>query len=306
MIFSMTGFSSKVLTLSDKEDPNKLMQDLCLTISLKSLNSRFFEFNCKIPFWLNQIETDLMKHIKSHLHRGNIFLSIYAGSCNIITNIEPSTAIISNYLKAIDNIKSSFNLEGSINLKDLLTLPNIFESKEFTPNQKIINKIVLEIESLVQALIESRKNEGSHIEKDLKNRLKIIKRLLKELENKAVKFFAEKKNLLAKKAEKQKEELLQLPNIDQNFLQNLIAYNQLDKIDIHEELIRFDYGIKNLTSLLNSKDIQKGKKIDFIIQELFREINTISSKSSDAEINRIAIDIKVELEKIREQAQNIL
>lgn len=307
MIFSMTGFSSKAFTLSDNEDPNKITKDLCLTISLKSLNSRFFEFNCKIPFWLSSIETDLIKHIKEHLHRGNVFLSIYAANGNnIITGIEPSISTISNYLKSIDHIKASFNVEGNIALKDILTLPNIFESKEFSPNQNIINRIIDEVDLLVKALIEARKNEGSFIEKDLKRRVKIIKGLLKELEDKAAKFFSEKKSTLAKKAEKLKEEIIQLTTIDQSFFQNLTAYNQLDKIDIHEEIIRFDYGVKNLTSLINSKEIQKGKKIDFIIQELFREINTISSKSSDAEINRLAIDIKVELEKIREQAQNIL
>jgi len=307
MIFSMTGFSSKIFSLSDQEDPTKGPKDLCLTISLKSLNSRFFEFNCKIPFWLSSIETDLIKHIKSNLYRGNVFLSIYAPNGNtIVTGVEPSIPIISNYLRAIDQIKTSFNIEGSIALKDILALPNIFEAKEFAPNQEIINKVTAEIDLLVKALVESRKSEGLFIEKDLKGRLKIIKSLLKQLEEKAAQFFSEKKSLLAKKAEKLKEEIQALTNLDQNFFQNLTAYNQLDKIDIHEEITRFDYGIKNLTSLLNSKDIQKGKKIDFIIQELFREINTVSSKSSDAEINRLAIDIKVELEKIREQAQNIL
>lgn len=303
----MTGFSSKAFTLSDHDDSQKLCKDLCLTISLKSLNSRFFEFNCKIPFWLSSIETDLIKDIKAHLHRGNVFLSIYAtNGNNIVTGIEPSINTISNYLRAIDHIKTSFNVEGNIALKDILTLPNIFESKEFSPNQEIINKITAEVDLLVKALVEARKNEGAFIEKDLKQRLKIIKSLLKELEDKAAKFFSEKKCLLNKKAEKMKEELVNLTTVEQNFFQNLTAYNQLDKIDIHEEITRFDYGVKNLSSLLNSKEIQKGKKIDFIIQELFREINTISSKSSDAEINRIAIDIKVELEKIREQAQNIL
>lgn len=307
MIFSMTGFSSKIFTLSDQNDCSKTSKDLSLTISLKSLNSRFFEFNCKIPFWLSSIETDLIKHIKSNLHRGNVFLSIYAANGNnIVTEVEPSIAIISNYLRAIDQIKTSFNVEGSISLKDILALPNIFEAKEFAPNQELINKVTTEIDLLVKALIEARKNEGLFIEKDLKTRLKLIKSLLKDLEEKAAKFFAEKKASLAKKAEALKEEILNLKNLDQTFFQNLTAYNQLDKIDIHEEITRFDYGVKNLTSLLNSKDIQKGKKIDFIIQELFREINTVSSKSSDAEINRLAIDIKVELEKIREQAQNVL
>lgn len=310
MLLSMTGFSSLTISLpynKDKEATPSQNKQIQLTMTLKSLNSRFFEANCKLPYALNFLETDLIKLFKSKLHRGSIYFSMHMANPNALNyKIEPSLETVANYVRAIEHIKIAFPVAGTLSISDLISLPNIFENKEEPIDSNIANLIINAANELIETLDKARKQEGAILAQDLLQRISVIKKLMEELEPRAAQVIENRKN-----------QLLQVISANSGAnsgntescpeSQNLIIYNQLDKIDIHEEIVRFKTHLDNLHTLIeNINIIEKGKKIDFILQELFREINTITSKCSDALISKIAIDIKVELEKAREQAQNIV
>lgn len=299
----MTGFSTTtlLLTLNKKESQEDIR--INCTLTLKSLNSRYFEANCKIPYQISPIETELIKLFKSKLYRGNIQFSLYMNnSQNLTANAVPAFSIINEYIKSIDAIKSKFGLPGQLTIDNLLTLPNIFEFPEQLLNNEITTTIIKAVENLISKLIEERLLEGSNLAQDLKNRIKAIEGYLATLEPRAKFVMQEKKSQLIENLNKILQEANQA-NIDS---QTILLQNQLDKIDVHEEIIRFKSHIDNLSQILDSSEKEKGKKIDFTLQELFREINTLSAKCPDAIISNLAINIKVELEKAREQAQNIV
>lgn len=303
MVLSMTGFSSKTITI-EQESKKGIKSQIHMTMTLKSLNSRFFELNCKLPFALTQLETELIKYLKDRLHRGNIYFTIHMSNPDALSaSIEPSLNIVEGYLNAIKKIQTTFTIPGSIEVTNLIDLPNIFETCDEPIDQNTIKMIFNTINDLVKSLNDSRLKEGQNLAIDISNRTNKIMDCLNKLEPRAKVVQEQKKNSLIKNLSC----LLNTESKDEiSDAQSTMIYNQLEKIDIHEEIVRFKTHIESLKNQLESKETEKGKKIDFTLQELFREINTITSKCSDGQISSIAIDIKVELEKAREQAQNIL
>lgn len=296
MIRSMTGFasSSKILTINNQKVP--------LTFNIKSLNARYFDFNCKVPYPLSNLETEFMRLFKSLLYRGSIIFSIHiANPAAFKGAIEPSLGTIKNYLDALGKIKETYQLEGSLSLANILTLPNIFIAEELDFDEQIKQEIFEITKKTISQLIAVQEKEGQALLQDMSARMRIINQEIESIEKAFVKVIEHQK-------EKVNEALVQLEADESKFgqAQKDALFAILDKIDIHEEIIRFKNHIKSLESALYSPDIEKGRRIDFIIQELSREINTITAKCSDGTISSLAINVKVELEKIREQAQNIV
>lgn len=296
----MTGFSSKNLVLTL---PNTAT-GVHITMTLKSLNSRFFEANCKLPYAFTQLETELIKRFKSKLNRGNVYFTLHMANPEaLVSVVEPSIHTISSYLDAINSVKDQFKLPGEFMVSDLLRLPDIFPAQENQFDQTATDIILLEVDNLIKQLNETRQQEGSVLAQDLHQRIKKIKSYMQELEPRAEQVMKERKQqvhetIKAMLAESNQENL--------GDAQNMLLHNQLDKIDIHEEIVRFNSHLDNLFNCLESPCVEKGKKLDFTLQELFREINTMAAKCSDAQISGLAINIKVELEKAREQTQNIV
>lgn len=314
MLESMTGFSSINVNIPARKLNHKLddiknntdkSQEINVSMTLKSLNSRFFELTCKVPFALSQLEIELFRFFKKRLRRGNIYFSLYINnSLSLNSRIIPSLNIIADYINSIKEIKKKFDIKDSISITDLLTLPNIFEQKEEQVDYKTYKILLKSIDELTQNLLKNRQQEGETLKSDLTERLETINKYLKELESRAKIFFKEKKLQLNEVLKKTVNNLNQENSTE---MQSLIIYNQLDKIDIHEEIVRFKSHLFHILEFIKkSNNQEKGKKIDFTLQELFREVNTITSKCADSQISEIAINIKVELEKAREQAQNIV
>lgn len=301
----MTGFSSGIITLPAPKNKitAKFGKDIQLTMTLKTLNSRFFEATCKMPYSLNHLETELIKLFKSKLYRGNVFFSIHMHNPSALTTtIEPSLNVVEGYIKAIEQIKKQFNIEGSINVKDIISLPEIFETEEAQIGEELTVQIIKAVNDLIEALNQTRIKEGENLAQDLSERIKHIREFLKQLEPRADKVMELRKQQIFETLKTILPEGQETPTE----VQSLALHNQLDRIDIHEEIVRFKSHLEELEVAIKSTDKEKGKKLDFTLQELFREINTITSKCSDAEISRLAINIKVELEKAREQTQNIV
>lgn len=293
----MTGFAAKTLVIfPEKESP------VNVSISIKSLNSRFFETTCKLPLALNNFETEFIKLFKTRLQRGHIYFTIHASHQNIFScTVEPALDIIKGYIDSAEHIKKTFNLSGAITLTDLLALPNTFNVAEKEPDLAGIKLIFQATEKLIDEVIEARKKEGAELQKDIDQRIVSMKQAVDSIEHTFEKLMENQKALIAAEiahAESTEEELADTR------LQ--LLYATLDKMDIHEEIVRFKSHLANLISQLGSTSLEKGKRLDFILQELAREVNTMAAKSADATIGALAINIKVELEKIREQVQNIV
>ncbi len=300
----MTGFSSAIITLPIVDAATGSVQDVQVSLTLKTLNSRFFEASCRLPTSLSFLETELIKYFKTEFHRGTIQFTLYMSSPSALTGIiEPALSTVRGYLTALNTIKKECQIEGDITLRDLILLNNIFETKETPLSAATVERLWLEIHALTNKCTEARIQEGKSLEKDLKERLRLLRNLMNELGPRALEAMAAKKIQL----------IDNLRTVLSDVSSELTAesqisaiYNQLERIDIHEEIVRYNTHLETLDEILISKEISHGKKLDFTLQELFRETNTIASKCSDAVISGLAISIKVELEKAREQAQNIV
>ena len=304
MIVSMTGFSSAIITLPVKDSTSGVEQDIQLSLTLKTLNSRFFEVSCRLPSSLAFLETELIKYFKKELHRGTVQFTIYMSSPSALSGvIEPAFATVRGYIAALETIKKECHIEGNISIQDLVHLSNIFETKETPLPEGTLERLWQEIYALTAKCVEVREAEGKSLEKDLRERTALLTENLKKLVPTALEATAVKKQQLMENLRTVLKEVGSELSAES---QIAATYNQLERIDIHEEIVRFTTHLDTLEEILSSSDISNGKKLDFTLQELFRETNTIASKCSDAKISGIAIAIKVELEKAREQVQNII
>jgi len=303
-MLSMTAFSSlSFSTLLTSSSGNFL--DIDINMSLKSLNSRFFEINCKLPFNISSIEYDIIKKIRSRLYRGNVSLVININNPKLyLPSLEVNLELIDNYINAIQNIKKKFKnkIKGSLLISDIIKLPNLFYSKELELDKNVLNLILDNIDNLIENLVQLRAKEGSFIKFDLLNKISLIEDSIYSIDIKSKSLLDEKKNIMVEHLEHIKDYSTNLEYDNKS----IMWYNQIDKIDINEEIVRFNSHLNNFKDVIDSSSCQKGKQLDFILQELFREINTIMSKVPDSEITKFGINIKVELEKAREQVQNIV
>lgn len=296
MVRSMTGFSTKTISIP------VLDTHVGMSIALKSLNSRFFDANCKLPYPISNLETEFIQLFKSRLLRGHISFTIHLTTANAFkSKVEPSLPTIAGYLHALEQIKENFSVEGSVSLSNLLLLPNIFTVQEEELSSDAKELIFATTNELINQLITMQSSEGEVLKNDLLTRIGIIEKEIAIIEKAA-------EEMIVAQKKKVDTALQELEMDDSKFAEThkSALYVMLDKIDIHEEIIRFKNHLKNLTMELNTPGIEKGKRVDFILQELGREINTITAKCSDSTISTHAINVKVELEKTREQNQNIV
>lgn len=296
MIRSMTGFAERIvpLVLADESKSS-------ISISIKSLNSRYFEVSCKLPYQLNSLETELNKILKQKLHRGHVYYTLYVNDASIFkTALEPSLSTIEEYMTAISQIKSSYPIAGELSLSDLLALPNVFTSQEKVVDEQAKKMIVSITTELIDELFAAQTKEGASLLIDLKNRIAIMRREIDTIETTNKSLIVLQKEKIAQALNEVQADTTTLADIQKH-----AAYTLLDKMNINEEVVRFNSHINNFESELASPKTESGKRLDFTLQEMAREINTIAAKCSDATIGTLAINIKVELEKAREQVQNI-
>ena len=292
---SMTGFANKKATLTI--DNNKIHT----TVSLKSVNARFFECSCKFPYALHHLETKFIKHLKKDLHRGHVFMSINVSDQSALKGtITASIPIAKNYATVAQEIQKETNVGGTFTISDLVDLPHVFSVEDQLIDDQMNEQLTALVDETIKALIVEQEKEGKALHTDLMQRIELEQKHMDEIEILHEAFMAHrKKEILGE---------LQTYTSENDVIEARKAtlYYLLDKIDIHEEIVRFKSHLASLRHLLDAPSIEKGKRLDFTLQELGREINTIAAKCSDATMGARAIDIKVELEKAREQTQNIV
>ena len=299
----MTGYGKAELNL---ENAN-------FTIEAKSLNSKQIDVNVKMSSVYRDKEIAIRKLLSEKLQRGKIELSIWRKKSESTPSYTLNTVVIKDYHEQILKLQEELNLKSTIwstsfyelglNKSDiiptLLKMPDVLTKGEEKSDDNEWEEIAKGVNTTIDNLLQFRMDEGKKLEEDITSRINTLARLLTELTPFAkVRIEKVKKSLADKLAE------IDTKNIDENrFEQELIYY--LEKQDITEEQVRLDAHLNYFTETMNSAS-PNGKKLGFIAQEIGREINTIGSKSSDAEMQKLVVQMKDELEKIKEQLLNIL
>lgn len=293
---SMTGFAAQQATWTIHQEK------INVTMSMKSVNSRFLETTFKIPYALAHLEIDVLKLLRHELIRGNVLINIYTSNQTLFKgNISASISTAQHYIDGARLIQKQTGIQGTVSLSDIIALPNIFSTQEQLLDNDAKQNFLTLSQEVIRALIKEQEKEGAALLRDLEQRAHIINQRIHDIETLHESYMTQRKTTII-------QELNGYTTDDNTVIEvrKATLYHLLDKIDIHEELVRFKSHMTHLQDLFISATIELGKRLDFILQELGREINTIAAKCSDATIGSRAIDIKVELEKMREQVQNIV
>ncbi|MFV0566913.1 MAG: YicC/YloC family endoribonuclease [Flavobacteriaceae bacterium] len=285
MIYSMTGYGKSVLQLPTKK----------ITIELKSLNSKNLDLNARMPPIYREKELAVRKLIADTLVRGKIDFSIYAETTAEDTSTQINAPIVKQYINELKQIVNGTEIEL---LKMAVSFPNALNTVREEIDETEWKTIEVEIQNAINDLNQHRLDEGKVLENDFNIRIKNIANLL----NAIIKMDPERIKDVRERLLKGVEELKD--KYDENrFEQELIYY--IEKFDITEEKVRLENHLNYFTETLKSTD-SNGKKLGFISQEMGREINTIGSKSNYAPMQQLVVQMKDELEKIKEQLLNVL
>lgn len=290
LVLSMTGYGS-----SKKESSL-----FGVRVEVKSVNHRFCEINIRMPRQLMKIEDKLKKKINEYINRGRIevFITI-DGDTLTHKNLHIDWNLLDDYYQFINKLKSKYDFPDTIKLKDLLTNENLLEIIEKEEENKEINHLVIEaMDEAIQLLIGMREVEGKDLLRDLTYQLNGLSQHLakvKELSPSVVEHYQEK---LQKRIKEVSNNLFDEARI----LTEVAIF--VDKSDINEEITRLESHISQFKNTLFDKG-PIGRKLDFMIQEMNREVNTIGSKANHSQIATFVVELKTTLEKMREQVQNI-
>lgn len=283
MIQSMTGYGKSIIQLETKK----------VSLEIKSLNSKNLDINTRFPGVYKEKEISVRKLIANNLVRGKVDMSFYIELTTAETSTKINKEIVANYIQQLEEIhKESDILSIAMRLPDVLKT----EREELDPEEW--GKIHVGVMEAIENLQEYRLSEGKELRDDFEGRIKVLKKKLKEV----IGLDSERLDQVRIRLKKSIKELEQ--NVDENrFEQELIYY--LEKLDITEEKVRLtnhlDYFLKEL-----DVKVSNGKKLGFISQEIGREINTIGSKANFAPMQKVVVEMKDELEKIKEQLLNVL
>ncbi len=291
MIKSMTGFGRCEIEESNRK----------VTVEMKSVNHRYLDTNIKMPKKLNFFETSIRNLLKNYIQRGkvDIFISYEDFSENNIC-IKYNKEVAREYMNYLNQMAQDFSLENDIRISALSRYPEVFSMEEQTQDEEEIWKTLEKaIRGAAEGFVETRIIEGEHLKEDLVGKLNTMLEHVDFISDKAPVIIAEYKNKLEEKV----KELLGDTKVDENRLLTEVTIFA-DKVCVDEEIVRLKSHIETTrNTLIEGGSI--GRKLDFIAQEMNREANTILSKASDLEISNRAIELKTEIEKVREQIQNI-
>jgi uncharacterized protein (TIGR00255 family) len=291
MIRSMTGYgiAQKVISLGR------------VTAEARSNNHRYLDINLRLPKKLSPLETRIKEMVQAHFSRGRFDISIEMDSGGKDQfKLEPNIEVAQMYVHALESLKSKLNIVGEVTLDLVLRAKDVITAKEVdgdvAPFWEEISGVLL---SCLDALKAMRESEGKNLVLDLEGRLKRIARHIEEVKDRSPSVLeAYRKRLSDRLAEIGKG-----MEIDSSRLHQEVAYFA-DRCDITEEVVRIDSHLRQFGQMLES-DEPVGRKMDFLLQEIHREVNTISAKANDVLISQKVVEIKAELEKMREQIQNI-
>lgn len=291
MIKSMTGFGRSTYENEGRE----------YIVEIKSVNNRFSDISIKMPRNLTYIEEKIRKQILKNVSRGKVEVSIQLNNnSDLGKKINLNTDIAKKYIEELKKLSNETSIIDNINIMDVAKFPDVLNIRIDEEAEEIIEKeLFTALDSAIISFIDMRQKEGNKIKVDLEDRIEVIKQKIKQISSISSGLVGE----YIVKLETRIKELLKTDVVDEARLaQEVVIYS--DKCSVEEEITRLKSHISQFLNLLN-ENIAIGKKLDFLIQEMNRETNTIGSKANNLDITNYVVDIKTELENIREQIQNI-
>jgi uncharacterized protein (TIGR00255 family) len=291
MIKSMTGYG-RVEALFDGRN---------IVVEAKSVNHRFLEIALRMPAALYPLEMEYKKKIGERFKRGRIDVSIRLEGEGVDTSkVNLNMEVARNYFDVLTRLEKEFHLQEPISLKNLISFRDIFTPPAETQLEAdFLNQVEKTLQEALSMLVNMRQDEGIALFSDMQMRLRSIQETMETIRSRAPQIVVEYQKRLSDRI----KELTAGFELDPARLAQEVAI-MADRCDITEEIVRMQSHIGQFEALLQS-DEAEGRKIDFLLQEMNREINTIGSKGNDVEIARQVIEAKSELGKLREQAQNI-
>lgn len=292
MIRSMTGYGKQSLNVDGRE----------YQIEIKSVNHRYLDINIKMPKTLSYLEEAVKKEISEKIKRGKVDVFItYENNSKEGRNITINKELARLYIEQLKELAEEEKISSNIEVMEIAKFPDILTIKADEEDEKIKQEIIQVTTEATNKIVEMKAIEGEKIAQDLLQRISKIENKIMEISSKSTGLIEE----YVVKLEKRIQEILKTEEIDKSRIaQEVVIY--ADKCSIQEEITRLKSHIYQFRNLItNNQNETIGKKLDFIIQEMNRETNTIGSKANNLEITNGVIDIKTEIEDIREQIQNI-
>ncbi len=291
MVKSMTGYGR----FEAENETSKL------TVEMKSVNHRYCDLSIRLPKNLNAFENDIRKQVKECVSRGKIDVYVtYESNHQGESLVKYDKDMAKSYMELLQTISNDFQLENNVDALMLSRFPEVFTLEEEHIDEEALQELVRKtVAGALKNFIHARETEGENLKKDLIRKLDHLRLVSEEIEKRAQEVFYEYKERLTAKV----TELLGDTKLDDGVMATeLVIYS--DKICIDEELVRLKAHIQHMKETLENED-EVGRKLDFIAQELNREANTTLSKANDMILSNQGIILKTEIEKIREQIQNL-
>ena len=291
MIRSMTGFGRCEKTVNNYD----------ISVEIKAVNHRYADYNIKLPRMYNFLEEDIKNHLQQYIKRGKIdvYITIYKeldDSKEIVLN----EALAESYVKALKLIAEKFDVKDDISVSSVARYNDIFEIKHTEEDEEIIKKSVIDVlGEALNGFLAAREREGTKLATDMIARIATIKTEVGKIEAIAPDTVIEHKNNIMERI----KELIGDATVDENRLLTETAI-YADKLSVNEEIVRLKCHLEEFDRIMAKGDAV-GRRLDFLLQEMNRETNTIGSKANNLEISNIVINVKSELEKVREQLQNL-
>lgn len=285
MIKSMTGFGKSETSILNKK----------IVVEIRTLNSKNIDLNFRVPHIFRELEPQLRGTISEQLNRGKVDVSVYIETDSGSNTTNLNKEVVNDYIKQLNQIHQADRTEL---LKIAVRLPDALRTEKEDLKKEEKEALIEVFSSALVQVNNYRKNEGAALEKDFNQRLEVLEKLLKEV----IQIDPERKEKVSLKLRNSLEQLT--VDIDQNRMEQELIY-YLEKYDITEEKVRLDNHLSYFKEIM-SQDQPNGKKLGFISQEIGREINTIGSKANHSGLQKIVVEMKDELEKIKEQLLNVL
>ena len=292
MIKSMTGFGR-----CEVQDESRKF-----TVEMKSVNHRYLDANIRMPKKLNFFETAIRSLLKQSVQRGKVDIFItYEDLSEQQVSLKYNEVLAAEYLSYFEKMQEKFSLENDIRVSTLSRYPEVLTMEEQAVDEEELWKgLKKALDGAICQFVETRTSEGEHLREDLIEKLDTMLKLVGCIEERSPQIIAEYRDKLETKV---KELLADTQIEDSRIAAEVVIF--ADKICTDEEVVRLKSHIVHMKETLVSDDSGIGRKLDFIAQEMNREANTILSKANDLEISNIGIELKTEIEKVREQIQNI-
>lgn len=285
---SMTGYAYI-------ESENELFS---YSIEVKSLNSRYLETSVYLPRQLRSEEASIDSLLKSFFQRGKVEFNLEITRWNEEKPVSLNTGLIKKYYNELQKVRDSLGMKGELPFESVLLLDGLTQRSGIGLSPKIGKEILKSSRTAVDKNIDMRKKEGKAILKDIKDSLRHIKKGASAISTASAKSAKHKKEMLIKKISDI------YPEMDDSRMFSEIAL-MLDRLDVNEEIVRLGDHIKKFLEIAAENE-HSGRRLDFLAQEMFREINTIGSKSNSSEISHIVVEMKNHIDRIREHCRNIV